>query len=85
MSQSFAQDGQLRQTRFRAGYAADEVESFVRAVEDALRSPASLLDASDVARKRFSPVVLKPGYRMDDVDDYLDGAVRLLRERERPR
>jgi DivIVA domain-containing protein len=35
-----------------------------------------------VAEQRFNMVALKMGYRMDDVDDYLDEAERLLRKRE---
>jgi DivIVA domain-containing protein len=72
----------LRHTRFRAGYAAEEVEPFVAEVEDALRSPQPRLEAEDVAGKRFIPVVLRHGYRMDDVDGYLDHAEHVLRERQ---
>jgi DivIVA domain-containing protein len=82
MSQELAQETQLRQTRFRTGYAADEVERFVAAVDAALRSPTPGLHAADIGDKRFSPVVLQHGYRMDDVDNYLDGVEHLLRERE---
>ncbi|RYP87237.1 DivIVA domain-containing protein [Nocardioides guangzhouensis] len=72
----------LRHTRIRPGYAAEEVEPFVEAVEGDLRSPEPRLGAGEVARKTFSPVVLRHGYRMDDVDDYLDRAEHLLRLRE---
>jgi DivIVA domain-containing protein len=82
MSQHLAQDTRFRETRLRAGYAAYEVELFVEAVEDALRSASPRLDSSDVAWQRFTPVMMKPGYRMDDVDDYLEDAERVLRERE---
>lgn len=82
MSQYLAQDGELRQTWFRTGYAAEEVEPFVAAVKAALLSGKPLLDSSDVAWHRFTPVVLKHGYRMDDVDNYLEDAERRLRERE---
>ena len=72
---------QLRHTRIRAGYAAEEVEPFVAEVEESLRSPQPRLEAADVARKTFIPVVLRHGYRMDDVDDYLDRAEHVLKER----
>ncbi len=82
MSHNVAQDTEFRPTRLRAGYATDEVELFIEAVEDALRSPTPRLHSEDVAEQRFTPVVLKTGYRMDDVDDYLTEAEHLLRERE---
>jgi len=81
MSEYLAQDPRFRQTRLRTGYAADEVDEFVAAVEDALTSPSPRVDASDVAWQRFTPVILKTGYRMDDVDRYLDEAECLLSER----
>jgi DivIVA domain-containing protein len=81
MSHDLARDIQLRPTRFRSGYAADEVEPFLAAVQDALRSPRPRLRAGDVAERRFTPVILKPGYRMDDVDDYLTEVEHLLSER----
>ena len=82
MSQYFAEDTRvLRPTRFGIGYAADEVEPFVETVEAALRSPTPWLTVSDVVTKRFTPVLLSPGYRMDDVDRYLDEAAYLLSER----
>jgi DivIVA domain-containing protein len=88
MSHDLARDIQLRPTRFRSGYAADEVEPFLAVVQDALRSPRPRLRAGDVAERRFTPVILKPGYRMDDVDDYLTEVEHLLSERgpggERP-
>lgn len=72
----------FRQTKWRAGYAAHEVDAFIVSVEDALRSPTPLLRASDVAWQRFTPVLLKPGYDMDDVDHYLAAAEHRLGERE---
>ena len=73
----------FRPTLVLAGYDADEVESFVDLVELALQSPQPQLSASDVAKQRFSVVVLKMGYRMEDVDGYLDAAERALWQRER--
>jgi hypothetical protein len=52
MGQRLAQDTRFRETWFRAGYAADEVELFVQAVEDALRSQSLGPDAADVAGHR---------------------------------
>ena len=72
----------FRHTRIRTGYAPDEVDAFVETVEDALRSPTPLLGAGDVASCQFTPVVLKTGYHMGDVDDYLSEAEHLLSARE---
>jgi hypothetical protein len=52
MSQRLAQATRFRETPFRAGYASDEVELFVQAVEDALRLQSLGPDAADVARHR---------------------------------
>jgi DivIVA domain-containing protein len=71
-------DKRFRQTRWRAGYKPDEVDGFVEVVDDALRSPTPMLSATDVARSRFTPVVLMSGYHMGDVDEYLEDAERLL-------
>jgi DivIVA domain-containing protein len=82
MSTDVMQDTSFRPTRFRAGYDPDEVDAFVEAVADSLRSPMPRLDASDVAWQRFSSVILKRGYDRDDVDDYLSEAEHLLGQRE---
>lgn len=82
MSTDTMPDTEFRHMRFRVGYAVDEVDSFVPVVEDALRAAAPRLCASAVARQTFTPVMLKPGYRMDDVDAYLDHAERRLQPRE---
>ena len=50
-----------------------------RCVMSTIRGPVR---EAEVAEQRFTPVVLKTGYRMDDVDDYLTEAEHLLRERE---
>jgi len=47
MSHRLAQDTRFRDLGFRAGYAADEVELFVQAVEDALRSQSLGPDTED--------------------------------------
>ncbi|HWL95747.1 MAG TPA: DivIVA domain-containing protein [Nocardioidaceae bacterium] len=82
MSTSDATDRTFRHTRFGAGYATEEVDVFIDAVEDALRSPTPRLGSTDVARQMFTPVLFKPGYHMGDVDDYLSEAEHLLSERE---
>ena len=71
-------DKRFRQTLWRAGYKPDEVDGFVEVVDDALRSPTPRLSAADVARSRFTPVVLMSGYHMGDVDDFLEDAERQL-------
>jgi DivIVA domain-containing protein len=85
MSQDVAQDTPFRETWFRTGYAPEEVESFVKSVEDALRSHAPGLEYTDVAWHEFRTVVRSPGYLMDDVDEYLQRAAHVLKEREGPR
>jgi DivIVA domain-containing protein len=75
-------DTRFRQTRWRAGYKPDEVDGFVESVDDALRSPAPRVSATDVARSRFTPVLLMRGYHMGDVDEYLDQAACALIARE---
>lgn len=72
----------FRQTWFRTGYATDEVDPFVAAVQEALGSHRSGLGATDLAYQRFTPVLLKRGYRMQEVDDYVTEAKHLLEERE---
>jgi DivIVA domain-containing protein len=72
----------FRQTRWRSGYSPQEVDDFVAKVENALRSPAPQLSATDVAQSRFTPVQLKPGYHMDDVDHYLEKAQQKLSEQD---
>ena len=73
----------FRPTRFRPGYSRDEVEEFIEAVEDALRSWTPRVSSGEVAWQRFTPVMLKPGYHMDDVDGYLTEAEHRLQDRER--
>ena len=73
----------FRTTRLRAGYDAGEVDAFVEAVEEALRSVVPHVSSADVAWRRFRTVVLKPGYHRDDVDDYLTEAEHRLGELER--
>jgi DivIVA domain-containing protein len=80
MSQDVAQD--FRETWFRTGYAPHEVESFVKAVEDALSSSAPKLASADVTWHEFRTVAFSSGYRMDDVDEYLQRAALELKERE---
>jgi DivIVA domain-containing protein len=83
MTRSTATPVHFRHTRWRSGYDPGQVDEFVETVEDALRSPTPLLTSAEVARQRFTPVLLKPGYDMDDVDDYLADAEHRLTARER--
>ena len=73
----------FRQTRWPAGYRVEEVDRFVALVEDALASVVPDIRSADIARCRFTPVQLKPGYDMDEVDAYLEQARRRLSDRER--
>jgi DivIVA domain-containing protein len=73
----------FRLTRFRTGYATDEVDHFVDAVQDALRSPHPRVGCLDIARQRFRAVMLRTGYHRGDVDAYLSEAEHLLSERGR--
>lgn len=60
----------------------EEVDNFVALVEDALASVVPRIRSTDVAACRFTPVQFKWGYDMHQVDEYLEQARRLLRERE---
>jgi DivIVA domain-containing protein len=72
----------FRQTRWPAGYSMGEVDHFVTVVEDALAFGVPPISSTDIATRRFTPVQLKPGYDMDEVDQYLEEARRSLRDRE---
>jgi len=72
----------FRQTRWPAGYSVEEVDRFVAVVEDALASEVPRISSTDIATRRFTPVQLKPGYDMDEVDQYLERARLRLRDRE---
>jgi DivIVA domain-containing protein len=61
----------------------EEVDHFVGLVEDALTSVAPNIRSTDIAERRFTPVQLKPGYDMGEVDAYLERARRRLSDRER--
>ena len=78
-----APDTDFRHTRFRTGYAIDEVDRFVEVVENALRSASPRLTAAEVAGQQFSQVRFKPGSRREDVDNYLGQADRWLHQGER--
>ncbi len=72
----------FRQTRWPGGYSVEEVDHFVGLVEAALSSGVPGIRSTDIVARRFTPVQLKPGYDMGEVDDYLEQARLRLRERE---
>ena len=82
MARTPAMGVRFRQTRWPAGYSVQEVDNFVALVEDALASVVPRVSSTDVAACRFTPVQFKPGYDMNEVDEYLEQARRLLRDRE---
>lgn len=51
----------FRLTRWLAGYHVEEVDQFADVVEDAQASEAPRISSTDVTRRRFTPVQLKPG------------------------
>jgi DivIVA domain-containing protein len=73
----------FRVTRWQPGYSVDEVDTFVEAIEAVLATRSPTMSAVDVARVRFTPVQLKAGYHMDDVDAYLLDVQQRLAEHER--
>lgn len=75
---------QFRRTLWRTGYSVEEVDAFIAEVEIALFSPDPRVNASDVARRRFSEVRRKPGYDIEEVDRYLEEAEQLLSDAEHP-
>lgn len=74
---------QLPRTRFRDGYAIDEVDDVIAQCVDALRSwerghPATLAPEA-IVLKRFRTVRFADAYDADAVDDLLDQVVEQLR------
>lgn len=63
------------------GYDITEVDSVVDKIVAALETPRPQLTAEDVRRVRFTPVRLRAGYRMGDVDAWLDQASERLARR----
>jgi DivIVA domain-containing protein len=73
----------FRRTHWRVGYSATEVDAFVSRAEIALRSVAPRLRAYDVFRHTFTHVRGEPGYRMPDVDSYLEDVEHRLEHHEK--
>ena len=74
-------------TRFRDGYAMDDVDGFLERVHAALTAyeggtAFGVLSATDVVNARFHPTKFREGYSQDEVDDFLDQVVAELRRRE---
>ena len=70
-------------TKWREGYAADEVDAFLDRVADALQQVhvgrPTTLTAEEVVAVRFAPTKFRTGYDQDEVDDFLDEVVLTLR------
>lgn len=56
-------------TRFRSGYAVEDVDAFLDAVFSALASGQS---PPDIDSARFRPTRFAPGYDMTEVDAFLE-------------
>jgi DivIVA domain-containing protein len=71
--------------RWREGYTIDEVDRFLATVHRELagRLPDAAL-AERIRRAVFTPVRLRPGYDMQQVDDHLD-ELHLLASQGHPR
>jgi DivIVA domain-containing protein len=65
----------------REGYSIAEVDEFVAELERALRHDPPTMAPYEVADQRFRTVRFRGGYRMREVDDYLDAARDQLRDR----
>jgi DivIVA domain-containing protein len=74
-------------TRFRDGYAMDDVDAFLERVHATLTAyeggtAFGVLSATDVVNARFHPTKFREGYSQDEVDDFLDQVVADLRRHE---
>jgi DivIVA domain-containing protein len=65
----------------REGYNIAEVDEFVAELQRALRHDPPTMAPYEVADQRFRTARLRGGYRMREVDDYLDAAQDELRSR----
>jgi DivIVA domain-containing protein len=71
-------------TRFRDGYAMDDVDAFLERIHATLtayeqRTAVDVLADVDVVNARFRPTRFREGYDQDEVDDFLDQVVAVLR------
>jgi DivIVA domain-containing protein len=72
-------------TRFRDGYAMEDVDAFlerVRATLAAYEQGTAVGVLADVVAARFQPTRFREGYDQDEVDDFLDQVVVELRGRQ---
>ena len=73
-------------TKFREGYATDDVDRMLVAARTALdsweRGERPNLTAVDVVNSRFRPTKFRQGYDQDQVDDFLDTVVVALQHYE---
>ncbi len=74
-------------TRFREGYAMDDVDAFLERIHATLTAyeqgtAVEVLADVDVVNARFQPTKFREGYSQDEVDDFLDEVVVELRRHE---
>ena len=74
-------------TRFRDGYAMEDVDPFLERIRATLAAyeqgtTVGLLADVDVVAARFRPTRFREGYDQDEVDDFLDQVVVALRGRQ---
>lgn len=73
-----------RSRLLREGYAAAQVDGFVAEVRRAARDRPPAMTCAAVADQAFKVTRTGRGYALREVDDYLDRAVEVLRERGAP-
>jgi len=71
-------------TKFREGYAQEDVDDFLDRVQAAFAAHEQgrvsvELSPEDVTNARFRPTRFRNGYDQDEVDDFLDRVVVALR------
>ena len=72
-------------TKWREGYAPDEVDAFLERVALTLEAHpdgSGPVDADTIVQVRFAPTKFRAGYDQDEVDDFLDEVVATLRWHE---
>jgi len=73
-------------TKFREGYATEDVDRFLASARAALdeweRGTRPTLASTDVVNVRFQPTKFRQGYDQDQVDDFLDTVVVALQHYE---
>lgn len=72
-------------TKWRAGYAIDDVDAFVQRAIASLEAQHALpMTSTEVQDVRFTPVLLRSGYDMGEVDAWLDALAARLSEFPEP-